>query len=82
MAKTARRQLGGRQLLFGEYLRSWTNLNVHLTSMQVSMFSLCFYTRNYFERIIMQLMNSAFVGYEELSKSRSMLFTLTFGLGG
>ena len=26
--KTARRQLGGRHLLFGEYLRSWTNLNV------------------------------------------------------
>ena len=25
-AKTARRQLGGRNLLFGEYLRSWTNL--------------------------------------------------------
>ena len=29
MAKTARRQLGGRHLLFGEYLRSWTNLNVN-----------------------------------------------------
>ena len=29
MAKTATRQLGGRHLLFGEYLRSWTNLNVH-----------------------------------------------------
>ena len=28
-AKTARRQLGGRHLLFGEYLRSWTNLNLH-----------------------------------------------------
>ena len=28
IAKTARRQLGGRPLLFGEYLRSWTNLNV------------------------------------------------------
>ena len=28
-AKTARRQLGGRHLLFGEYMRSWTNLNVH-----------------------------------------------------
>ena len=26
--KTARRQFGGRRLLFGEYLRSWTNLNV------------------------------------------------------
>ena len=29
MAKTAKRQLGGRHLPFGEYLRSWTNLNVH-----------------------------------------------------
>ena len=29
IAKTARRQLGGRHLLFGEYLRSWTNLNVN-----------------------------------------------------
>ena len=29
IAKTARRQLRGRYLLFGEYLRSWTNLNVH-----------------------------------------------------
>ena len=29
IAKTARRQLGGRHLLFGEYLSSWTNLNVH-----------------------------------------------------
>ena len=29
IAKTARRQLGGRHLLFGEYLRSWTKLNVN-----------------------------------------------------
>ena len=29
MANTARRQLWGRHLLFGEYLRSWTNQNVH-----------------------------------------------------
>ena len=29
MERTARRQLEGRHLLFGEYLRSWTNLNVH-----------------------------------------------------
>ena len=28
IAKTVRRQLEGRHLLFGEYLRSWTNLNV------------------------------------------------------
>ena len=29
IAKTAKRQLGGRHLLFGEYLRRWTNLHVH-----------------------------------------------------
>ena len=30
IAKTARRQLGGRHLLLGEeYLRSWTNLKVN-----------------------------------------------------
>ena len=29
MAKTATRQLTGRHLRFGEYLRSSTNLNVH-----------------------------------------------------
>ena len=28
IAQTARRQVGGRHLLFGEYLRSWTNPNV------------------------------------------------------
>ena len=28
MTKTARRQLGGRHLLFAEYLQSWTNPNV------------------------------------------------------
>ena len=32
IAKTARRQLGGRHLLYGEYLRSWTDLNVHYRS--------------------------------------------------
>ena len=31
IAKTARRQLEGRHLLFREYLRSWTNLNVQYT---------------------------------------------------
>ena len=30
MAKTAIGQLGGRHLLFGEYLRRWRNLNVNL----------------------------------------------------
>ena len=31
IAKTTRRELGGRRLLFGEYLRSCTNLNVNYT---------------------------------------------------
>ena len=30
MARTARRQLEGRHLLFGEYLRSFTTLNVQI----------------------------------------------------
>ena len=30
MAKTARRQLGGRHLLFREYLWSWTNIEDEL----------------------------------------------------
>ena len=34
MARTARRQLEGRHLLFGEYLRSWTTLNVHYESIE------------------------------------------------
>ena len=29
MARTTRRQLEGRHLLFGEYLRGGTNLNMH-----------------------------------------------------
>ena len=29
MARTARRQLKGRHLLFGEYLQSWATLDVH-----------------------------------------------------
>ena len=55
---------------------------MNLTLMQVSIFLLCFWTRNYFEWIIRQLMNSAFVGYEELSRSRRVLSSLPFGLGG
>ena len=43
---------------------------VNLTSMQVSIFSPCFLTRNSFGWIIKQIMNSAFGGYEELSRSR------------
>ena len=34
MARTARGQLEGRHLLFGEYLRSWTTLNVHYESIE------------------------------------------------
>ena len=34
MARTARTQLEGRHLLFGEYLQSWTTLNVHYESIE------------------------------------------------
>ena len=37
---------------------------------------------NYFEWIIKQLMNSAFVGYEELSRSQRVLSTDAEGRGG
>ena len=37
MAKTARRQLGGRLLLFGECLRRWTNLNVQYRKFSTSL---------------------------------------------
>ena len=37
MAKTARRQLGGRLLLFGECLRRWTNLNVQYRKFSMSL---------------------------------------------
>ena len=47
---------------------------MNLTSMQVSMFQLCFYIRNYFKWIKKQSMNSAFVGYEELSRSQREFF--------
>jgi len=34
MARTAKRQLERRHLLFGEYLQSWTALNVHYESIE------------------------------------------------
>ena len=34
MARTARRQLEGRHLLFGEYLRSCTTLNVYYETIE------------------------------------------------
>ena len=34
MARTATRQLEGRNLLIGEYLRGWTTLNVHYESIK------------------------------------------------
>ena len=37
MAKTAKRQLGGRLLLFGECLRRWTNLNVQYRKFSTSL---------------------------------------------
>ena len=39
-------------------------------------------TRKYFERIIKQLLNSAFVGYEEFCRSRRDLSTSAFDLCG
>ena len=39
-------------------------------------------TGKYFEWIIKQLLNSAFVGYEEFCRSRRVLSTSAFGLGG
>ena len=51
-AKIARRQFGGRHLLFGEYLRGLDKSKRTLS--------------NYFEWIIKQLMNSAFVGFNTL----------------
>ena len=41
-----------------------------------------FERRKYFEWIIKQLLNSAFVGYEEFCGSRRVLSTSAFGLGG
>ena len=41
-----------------------------------------FRTGKYFYRIIKQLLNSAFVGYEEFCRSRRVLSTSAFGLGG
>ena len=34
MARAARRELERRHLLFGEYLRGWTTLNVHYESIK------------------------------------------------
>ena len=39
-------------------------------------------TGKYFEWIIKQLLNSTFVGYEEFCRSRRVLSTSAFGLGG
>ena len=79
MAKTARRQLGRRHLLFGEYLRSWTNtiedeLNVDAGKHVLATFlnSELFWINN--KAII--LMNSSFAGYKELSRSWRVLSTL------
>ena len=45
------------------------------------MFLACFQTWNYFEGIIKQILNSAFVGYEEFCRSRRVLSTSAFGIG-
>ena len=78
----ARRQLDGQHLLFGVYLQTWITLyllNMHyrgeLNIDEVKYVLACFWTRNYFEWIIKQLMNSAFVRYKELCRSRRVLST-------
>ena len=74
MARTAKRQLEGRHLLFGEYLQSWTTQNVHYESFEDELnidggkHVLAMFLNkelNYFEWIIKQLLNSAFVSYYE-----------------
>ena len=73
MARTARSQLEGQHLLFGEYsLRSRTTLNVHYRRWtqhrwRWACFSYAFTPGIILnEYMIKQLLNSAFVSYEEL----------------
>ena len=77
IAGTVRIQLDGRHLLFEEYLQNWTapfisptladkhaikdKLNVNGSKHVLA----CFITRNYFEWIIKQLLNLAFLSSEE-----------------
>ena len=63
-SKNSKNTTHGRHLLFGEYLRSWITPKCALSKIE---------TRNYFKWIIKQLLNSAFVSYEELWRSRRLL---------
>ena len=86
IARTAERQLDGGYLIFRVYLQTWTALYVlnflikmhywyELNIDRGKHVLACFETWNYFEWIITQLLNSAFVGYEELCRSRRVLST-------
>ena len=76
----------GQHLVFGVYLLTWTEL--YLLNFPIKMHHwyelnidrcyhvlACFQTWNYFKGIMKQLLNSAFVGYEEFCRSRRVLYT-------
>ena len=65
-----RENLGTRLVIFGERKNKERNDETPLR------------TSKYFEWIITQLLNSAFVGYEEFCRSRRVLSTSAFGLCG
>ena len=71
----ARRQLDGQNLLFGVYLQTWTALSLlnspYRGELDIEE------GKHVFEWIIKQLMNSAFVGYEELG---SLLINYSYSL--
>ena len=79
--RTARRQLDGGHLLFGEYLQNWTTLyllnllkNMHYEDELNIARGKHVYSTNYFQWIIKQLsLNSAFVSSEELWRSQRVL---------
>ena len=79
--RTARRQLDGGHLLFGEYLQNWTTLyllnllkNVHYDDELNIARGKHVYSTNYFQWIIKQLLlNSASVSSEELWRSQRVL---------
>ena len=79
--RTARRQLDGGHLLFGEYLQNWRTLyllnllkNMHYEDELNIARGKHVYSTNYFQWIIKQLsLNSAFVSSEELWRSQRVL---------
>ena len=74
MARTAKRQLEGRHLLFGEYLRSWTTLNVHYESIEDELnidggkhvLAMFLNKELFWMNNKTTILNSAFVSYEDL----------------